>query len=235
MWATGRLLNFRGWDCRIGRKDHCYRPAEVAAILERCRQVPTLGWIGDTLTALAYTGMRIEELANLKWSDVDLENSRITLADESGRGANDEPRRTLKSGRSRAFPVHPDLPVVLKRLPKIDQYVFHGPHGGRLKADFVRRMFVRPVLKPLADKFPAAGGGQSFIDGRLPSFRHFFVSLCATSRVPERVVMEWVGHADSAMVRHYFHLHDDEAQRFMKSLNLVEGTVGCSDGQIPKS
>jgi ABC-type protease/lipase transport system fused ATPase/permease subunit len=28
-----------------------------------------------------------------------------------------------------------------------------------------------------------------------------------------RVVMEWVGHADSAKVRHYFHLHDEDPRR----------------------
>jgi integrase len=235
----GRLVGCEPINLKLkkveSQRAYCYRSTEVVAILERCRQVPTLGWIGDAVTALAHTGMRIQELANLRWSDVDFENNRVTLTDESGRAASDEPRRTLKSGRSRSFPVHPDLLVVLKRLPKIDQYVFHGPHGGRLKADFVRRMFVRQVLQPLADKFPAASGGQSFIDGRMHGFRHFFVSLCATSGVPERVVMEWVGHADSSMVRHYFFLHDDEAKRYMNGLNVFEKTAGCSDGQIPKS
>jgi integrase len=112
---------------------------------------------------------------------------------------------------------------VLIRLPKIDQHVFHGPRGGRLKADTVRRVLVRDVLKPLAAKFPLNSGGQSFVDGRLHSFRHYFVSVCATSGVPERVVMEWVGHADSAMVRHYFHLHDEQGRRQMHGLDLLGG------------
>jgi integrase len=135
----------------------------------------------------------------------------------------------LKSGRSRSFPIHPDLLAVLRQLPKIDQYAFHGPRGGRLKADTVRRVLVREV-KPLADKFPSTGGGKSFVDGRLHSFRHYFVSMCAANNVPERVVMEWVGHADSAMVRHYFHLHDEEARRQMQSLNLLGGAAGRSGG-----
>jgi integrase len=33
--------------------------------------------------------------------------------------------------------------------------------------------------------------------------------------------MAWLGHADSKMVRHYYHLHDDEAQRQMKRLQFV--------------
>jgi len=217
-----------------GQRAYCYRPAEVAAILSLSREVPGLGWIGDVVTALACTGMRIDELANLKWADVDFECNQITLTDESGRGSTIESKRTLKSGRSRSFPLHTDLAAVLGRLPKSDQYVFHGPKGGRLKADTVRRTLVRFVLKPLAVKFPAAKGGRSFIDGRLHSFRHYFVSMCAADNIPERVVMEWVGHADSAMVRHYFHLHDDEAQRRMKGLNLLGGAAGSSGHQDSK-
>ena len=72
---------------------------------------------------------------------------------------------------------------------------------------------------------------QPILAGQLPAvvFQHhlrtgeFFVA-------PQRVVMEWVGHADSAMVRHYFHLHDEEAQRRMNGLNLLGGAAGRSDG-----
>jgi len=77
------------------QRAYCYRPAEVAAILERCRNLPALRWIGHAVTALAYSGMRIGELANLKWSDVDLEKGRINLADESARAETHEGRRTL--------------------------------------------------------------------------------------------------------------------------------------------
>ena len=33
--------------------------------------------------------------------------------------------------------------------------------------------------------------------------------------------MEWLGHADSEMVRHYFHLHDEQAHRQMSGLDLL--------------
>ena len=217
------------------QRAYCYKRVEVKAILQRCREVPVLGWIGDAATGLACSGMRIEELANLKWADVDLVNNRITLVDESGRGAQSDSKRTLKSGHNRSFPLHPDLAAVLTRLPKIDAYVFHGPNGRRFDSRLIRRMLVKNVITPLAEKFPAVNGGQSFIDGRLHSFRHYFVSRCAADRVPERVVMEWVGHADSAMVRHYFHLHDEEAQRRMNGLNFLGGAAGRSDSQGSKS
>lgn len=217
------------------QRAYCYERTEIEAILQRCRQVPELGWVGDVVTGLACTGVRIEELANLKWADVDLVNNRITLVDESGRGGQGDSKRTLKSGRNRSFPLHADLVPVLVGLPKVDAYVFHGPNNRRLDSRVVRRILVKDILTPLAEKFPAVDGGQSFIDGRLHSFRHYFVSQCAAGGVSERVVMEWVGHADSAMVRHYFHLHNAESQRQMNGLNLLGGAVGRSDGEGLKS
>lgn len=127
------------------------------------------------------------------------------------------------------FPIHPDPLAVLGQLSRRDEFVFHGPRGGKLKPDTVRQLFVRDVLKPLAAKSPPNGGVQSLIDGRLHSFRHYFISMCAANKIPERVVMEWVGHADSAMTRHYFHLHDEEAKRQMDRLNFLGSTAGRSE------
>jgi hypothetical protein len=87
------------------------------------------------------------------------------------------------------------------------------------------------VIKPLQSKFPSQGGQQGFKDGRLHSFRHYFASTCATSGIPERVAMDWLGHQDSEMVRHYFHLHDDESKRQMDRLNLINGAASSAPNQ----
>jgi integrase len=103
-----------------------------------------------------------------------------------------------------------------------DGYVFHGPRGGRLKPDTVRRTLVREVLTPLATQFPSPEGEVGFIDGRLHSFRHFFCSLCANRGVPQQVVMRWLGHTSSDMVQLYYHLHDEEARRQMRRITLSD-------------
>ena len=41
------------------------------------------------------------------------------------------------------------------------------------------------------------------------------------SGVPERMLMDWVGHADSEMVRLYYHLNNDEARQQMHRLDLI--------------
>ena len=82
----------------------------------------------------------------------------------------------------------------------------------------------------LTGKFAALHGQRGFQNGRLHSFRHAFCSTCANSGVPERMVMEWLGHADSEMVRWYYHLHDDEARRRMADLDFLGGAGGRSTG-----
>jgi hypothetical protein len=49
----------------------------------------------------------------------------------------------------------------------------------------------------------------------------FFCSTCANSGVPEQVVMKWLGHQSSNMLRHYYHLHDEEGQRQVQKLNFM--------------
>ena len=38
--------------------------------------------------------------------------------------------------------------------------------------------------------------------------------------------MEWLGHPDSEMVRHYLHLHDEEPRRQMDRLDPFGNTAG---------
>jgi integrase len=58
------------------------------------------------LQLLKETGMRIGEAENLKWTDIDLENQRITLNNPE------------KKGRPRIFKITPKLTAMLNALPK---------------------------------------------------------------------------------------------------------------------
>ena len=155
-----------------------------------------------------------------------LSGSRLNLTDESARPVTEgRKRRELKSGRSRSLPIQRDLAGVLAEIPKKDAYVFHGPRGGRLKPDTVRNVLIREVITPLAELFPSTDGARGFKDGRVHSFRHYFCSTCANGGVAERVVMAWLGHQDSDMIRIYYHLHDQESRRQMDKLDPL-GSAG---------
>jgi integrase len=207
---------------------YCYTDQEVEAILKRCYARKDLVWLGDIILALSHTGLRIGEVAQLRWTDFNFSANELRLTDTSRQGNKDERSRarTTKSQRDRALPLHERLRERLERMHRHpDGKVFHGPLGGRLKPDTVRGVLVREVLEPLADQFPVLPGEKGFRDGRLHSFRHRFCSWCANRCVPEQVLMTWLGHRDSKMVRRYYHLHRDESQRHMNNLGRPGRTI----------
>jgi integrase len=222
--AGDERLNLRIRKCE-GQRAYCYTKEQVAAMVEHCRKTQSLAWLLHVIVALACTGLRIAELASLRWTDLDLTNQFLHLTDESGRALGAGSQRTTKSGRSRSLPIHPDLMQELKQVSRRDAFVFHGPRGGRLKPDTVRRALINQVIEPLLVRFPSVEGEQGFADGRLHSFRHYFASMCALNpELTERVTMHWLGHQDSAMVRHYFHLHNAESRRQMARLSPIGNT-----------
>lgn len=212
-----------------GTDTYCWTQVEVAAILKQCEE-PSLHWLRDVVLMLSRTGVRISELAGLRWSDIDFERGMITLADESTRKVRGtREARSTKSGYSRSFPIHEDLLELLQKKERMgDGRVFHGPLGGKIKPDTTRRILVRDVLTPLGDRFPGEPDQPSFIDGRLHSFRHFFCSECANAGIPERVLMNWLGHRSSSMVHRYFHLHDAESKQHMARLSQKGSSISDS-------
>ena len=219
-----------------GTSTYCYTAAEVAAMIIHCHTKLELKWLGDVIVALTHTGLRIGELATLRWSDLDEDLTKITLVDERQRAVRQRraEARATKTHRDRTLPVHENLREVLspmKKKPHRDGRVFHGPGGGILKPDTLRNILKRDVLTPLAKQFPSRTG-LGIADGRLHSFRHYFCSIAANGGVPEQILMTWLGHRDSRMVKHYYHLHEPESRRQMDKIDFAgTGTVTLTIAQ----
>ncbi|MEI8372319.1 MAG: site-specific integrase [Planctomycetota bacterium] len=218
--------------CRLskpqGSDTYCYNRDEVAAMLKHCESNLSLGWLLNVIIALAHLGVRIGELAGLRWSDVDLTNNVITIADEraSRRKRLAGTMRTTKGKRSRQIPIHPRLREVLSKMKREpDGRVFHAERGGQIRPRNVLSAFIRDVIDKLKDKFPVPAGENGFEYGRLHSFRHFFVSQCFLGGASEGEIRQWVGHADSKMVEHYRHLGRKEALAKMEQITFVTPTA----------
>ncbi len=213
---------------------YCYKKEEVEAILAHCFGREDLVWLGQVALALSHTGLRIGELAQLRWTDFDLPGKMLRLTDASRQGTKSErvQARSTKSQRDRSLPLHERLQEQLEHMERpTDGRVFHGPLGGRLKPDTVRNVLIRDVLQPLTERFPAAAGEKGLADGRLHSFRHYFCSWCANKGVGEQTLMKWLGHRDSKMVRRYYHLHDEESLRQMGKLRPTIAPQGQKEEQ----
>ena len=199
---------------------YCYSSEEVEAIVSFCMGDDALVWIGQVVVALVCTGMRISELAALRWSDVDFDRNVVRVANDPDKKKGK--RRRTKNRRDRSFPINDEFLDVLKALPRHeDGRVFHGPLGGLLKPDTVRINFKDKVLPHVVKSLRSRKVDTQVDSGRLHSFRHYFCSECANGNVPMQMVMDWLGHQDSRMVRYYYHLADQRAQDEMKRLTFV--------------
>jgi len=228
-WLIGR--KYLPADCKLeykltkpqGTDTYCYSANEVATMVKCCLAKPALVWLAHVIITLAHAGMRISELAGLRWSDVDLKAKTIRVADEraSHRKQQIGTARTTKGRRSRTIPIHPRL---YKLLLTMDQSaggpVFRAQHGGPLRPNNVLHTFIKRVIKPLKKQFPTPEGEIGFEHGRLHSFRHFFCSQAFLGGASEGEIKEWLGHADSKMVEHYRHLRNEDAQRKMDQIEF---------------
>lgn len=196
-------------------------------MIDHCFARDDLKWLGRVVVALAYTGLRIGELAQLRWPAVDFEANMLRIVDNtrSTLGRQSRVEISTKTHATRNLPIHAELRRILDAQERhSDGRVFHGPTGKVLKPDLIRKIFIREVLTPLKPKFPGEPGHSSFADGRLHSFRHYFCSKCARDVGDEQTVKMWLGHrGDGKITNRYFHLHDDDAQRQMSKFKSVGG------------
>src|SRR5215831_17211135 len=91
-------------------RDRVLTEAELTVIWNAA---PALGFpFGDYFRFLTLTGQRRSEVANMKWSDVDLDQALWTL-----------PKEATKAGRIHDVPLSPAAVELLLKLPR-----FKGPH-----------------------------------------------------------------------------------------------------------
>ncbi|WP_428308169.1 tyrosine-type recombinase/integrase [Lacipirellula sp.] len=201
-----------------GTDTYCPRPIEVQAMLQYCAERKELVWLNQVLFALAHLGLRISELATLRWSDIDLQQGFIRIADERSSKKRREAgiARTTKGKRSRVIPIHPALERMLDGMERHPHgRVFRAALGGILRPDNARDMLIRQVIAPLSERFPTPPGEIGFEATRFHSLRHYFCSQCFLSGASEGEIREWMGHRDSKIVEHYRHLRREDATRKM--------------------
>jgi integrase len=134
--------------------------------------------IAAYLQGLLLTGARREELAGLKWSDVDFQWNSLTIRD--------------KVEGERTIPLTPYLASILALLPRRNEWVFSSPSAasGRIQEPRIRH------VQALA----AAGLPHVSIHG----LRRSFGTLAEWVEAPTGVVAQIMGHKPSAIAeKHY--------------------------------
>jgi integrase len=163
-------------------------------------------WRGAILTGF-FTGARLKDVCNLKWSNVDLEKRLITF-------------RAGKTGQLITVALHPQLEEHLSSLKSSDDpksVLFPslaGKSGGGksgLSMAFKRIMEKAQVDAGVA-RVRSGAKGRSFSLRSFHSLRHSFISALANSGVPSELRRKLSGHASEEMHSIYTH-HELETIR----------------------
>lgn len=184
----------------------------------------TQGRLCAMLATLAFTGMRSGELQRLRPEDVDLRHNWIHIVSRVG--------GETKTRQSRKVPIHPRLRGMLETISRSNRPWFFTaepspryPDGDHWISTKKLNDRFASVLKKL--KLPV-GRDSGFV---IHSFRHSFETICINAGIPQRVVDAWLGHSDRSMAAVYYHLSDEESQKFMHAVPFGTGAPAVSAGK----
>lgn len=207
-----------------GTNTYCYTKDQVTRMIAYCYVEPGLEWLGNVIATLATTGLRINELAMLRWTDIDFAAGSICITDERARPRRRQSglERRLKSKRGRALPLNLSLRKLLLGLPRHqDGLVIRAKNGGKLKDRRVLETLQRKVIRSLVGEFPTPGGEIGFEHGTVHGLRHYFVSEAYRNGATDAELVDWLGHRDSQLLRVYRHLRPEDGRRKMLKIDFL--------------
>ena len=193
--------------------------AQLWTALGQSNSVP-LGQFGDIVRLLILTGQRRNEIAALRWDEVDFDRAVITLP----------PART-KNNRTHELPLSPLALAILQRQPrrKGQEFVFPNRNGGR----FVNWLEGRARL----DKAIAQSTTNKAKDHRGPWRLHDLRRTCATGmaelgilpHIVEAVLNHVSGHkAGVAGIYNRARYENDMRDALQLWANKVDEITGAS-------
>ncbi len=151
------------------------------------------------------TGCRLNEVVNMRWSNIDTDKQFIVVGDDTFE---------TKNKKQRVIPFSPELKLLLPELKKKSRknyhYIFHKdsdfPYGG----DYVSKHFKNSVRK--------AGLSE---DIHFHTLRHSFGSNLANKGVPMTAIKEMMGHSNITTTEIYSHTNLENLQREISKLSFA--------------
>lgn len=162
-------------------------------------------FLKDLFTVAFYTGMRLGELVNIKFSWIDLSNNIITV-----KNGNDF---QTKSKKERIIPFNQNLKNIFlkynsnKQFLQNEDFVFTRVSKIKLREDYVSKKFKKAVGK--------AGLNEAI---HFHTLRHSFASLLVQMGVSLYVVKELLGHEDLSTTQIYSHL---QQENLVNAISLI--------------
>jgi integrase len=152
------------------------------------------------LATLAFTGLRIGEVATLRRQDVDLAQGLLHVRRRQDWGPKTE-------ASERSVPIHRRLLAILRAVPKSrNDFFFHAPATARFpKGD--QSLDHRRVN----EEFQNLAKQHGFVVGRknvgltAHALRRTFKTCCFDAGVAKPMLDRWVGHEDQKDLDHFYY------------------------------
>jgi integrase len=186
---------------------------------ERLRDAFTLGY---------YTGMRLGEIRNLKWEDVDLNEGVIRL----GQGE-------TKSGNPRIIPLVGELRDMLSMVPRTKSVFVFG--NGAPLGQF-RKAWQSACIRAGLGQIEVLGNGKKVYTGTLfHDLRRTAVRTLTRSGNSEQIAMSISGHKTANVFRRYNIVTEDDLkdavrrqEEYLKAQNEKKSDVPKLDESLMK-
>lgn len=158
-----------------------------------------------------HTGMRLSEIINLKWININLDERRIIIKNTQN--------FTTKNKKERAIPINDTLFRVLSNRTKNiinykpDYYIFSKCEGVPYLKDYISKNFKKVIRKlEMNDRI------------HFHSLRHSAASNMVQTGVSLYVVKEILGHEDLSTTQIYSHLQKENLTSAVKTLDKQKVT-----------
>jgi integrase len=175
---------------------------QLQSLLKAAR---TMDWRGAILLAF-YTGARLQDVANMRWKSVDLQEQLISF-------------RAGKTGENVTVPMHSGLHAYLLELPAPDSskaFLFPSLAGMRTSGRSGLSMAFSRIMQKAKVKGEVirerTGKGRTINALSFHSLRHSFNSIMANAGVSQEVRQKLTGHSSAEMNKRYTH-HELEPLR----------------------
>lgn len=205
MFNTGTTLKLIDNNPCAGVKQLSVPEKEILAFTEKELEEILNAIIEQPLRSIVqtalYTGGRINELLNLQWREVDLENRILTFANK--------PNFQTKTGRIRRLPISEKLYLILSDINEKENmnYVFVNAANKKLNKDHISKLFKKYLR------------GMNYNERyHFHSLRHTFITQLARKGVNIYNIKYLAGHHDIKTTELYMHQFTDDLR---KAVNLI--------------
>ena len=179
---------------------------EMVKLLDSISKAPEK-WLELIVITALNTGLRLTNLCELSWSEVDLSARIIKIAAVQ-----------MKNKKYLGIPINDEAYRVLKEAEKA------RGSSGRVFHDNWKPLITRKVQRAFAKAVKSAG----ITDFHFHDQRHTFASYLRQMGIDLDTIGELLGHADNRMTRRYAHLHVGNLKDAVSKVaitNLSQGDV----------